>query len=121
MAEDSRESGRPDSGVATVPGGDGTLFFPLSLRGEETLSPQEIKIEYDSAGTTATVLEVYDEPSDTVQGDESDLVDRFYLNAGDRINSDMVYRDIEDDVVVTTDGSQDAEITVTVGGYIVTG
>lgn len=121
MTEDSRESGRPDSGVATVPGGDATLFFPLSLRTEETFSPQEIKVEYDDGGGTPAVLEIYDEPSNINQGDESDLVDRFYINSGDRLNPDMVYRDIEDDLVVTTDGNQDAEVTVTVGGYIVTG
>ena len=121
MVEDKRSSGRADSNVAEIPGGDGTLFFPASLRAEERLSIEEIKVEYSGSGTTATVVELYDEPSDITGGDEEDLIDKFYVESGDRINPDMVWAEVEDDLVVTADGNQDAEITVTVGGFLVTG
>ena len=121
MTEDSRESGRRVSSTVDVASGDGSLFTALSLRDEETLSLEEIKVEYASSGSVAEVLEVYDEPEAITPGDEEDRVEKFHTQPGDRINPDMVYEDVENDVLVTTDGNQDAEITVTVGGYIVTG
>lgn len=121
MTEDSRSSSRPDGDTATVPSGDGGIHVALSLRDEETLSLDEIEVEYDDAGSTNSVLEVHDEDENINSGDEDNLVDRFYLTPGDRVNPDMVYPDVENDIVVTTAGNQDAEITVTVGGHIVTG
>ena len=121
MVDDSRESGRADSNVAEIPSADGTLFFPASLRAEERFSIEEVKIEYSSGGSTDSLVEIYDEPSDTQSGDEEDLVDKFYISPGDRINPDMVWAEIEDDLIVTTDGSQDGEVVVTIGGFLVTG
>ena len=121
MVEDKRESGRADSNVAEIPSGDDTLFTPASLRREERFSIEELKIEYSGDGSTSAVLMLYDEPSDTTSGNEEDLIDKFYIEAGDRINPDMVWAEVEDDLIVTTEGNQDAEITVTVGGFLVTG
>lgn len=121
MAEDSRDSGRPHSGVQIIPSNDANLHTVIELRDEETLAIDEISVEYDEAGSVEAIVEIHDEPSTTTNGNEDELLDKFHIGPGETINPDMVWSDIEDDVLVTTDGNLDAEIVVTVGGYKVTG
>lgn len=121
MAEDNRESGRPQSGVVNIPSGNSDLHTVVELRDEETLSVSEMSIEYAGGASNEAVVEIHDEPSSTNNGNESEMIDKFHVSPGDTVNPDMVWSDVEEDVLVTTDGNLDGEITVTVGGYKVTG
>jgi hypothetical protein len=121
MVDDNRGSRKPVSDTVDVPSGDRTNYDVLDLRDEESMSLEEIRVDYDGNGTTAATVEIYDEPDGTSTGNESDLVDKLRLAAGGEKNPDMEWRDIENGVLVTTGGNQDAEITVTVGGYILSG
>lgn len=121
MTEDSRQSSRPVSDVTDVASGSGSAVSGLTMRGEETLSLEEVVVEYSPAGTVNATIELYDESDGTSAADASDRVDKFHISPGDSLNPDMVYRDVEDGVLLVPDGTQDGEVTVTVGGHIVTG
>lgn len=121
MVDDNRGSRKPVSDTVDVASGDSSNFDVINLRSEESMSLEEVRVDYDDSGTTAATVEVYDEPDGTSSGSESDLVDKFRLAAGGEKNPDMEWRDIQDGVLVTTGGGQDAAITVTVGGYILSG
>jgi|APHM01.1.fsa_nt_gi hypothetical protein len=121
MAEDNRGSRKPTSGTVDVPSGDSSNFDVIDLRAEATMALQEINVDYDSSATSGVTVEIYDEPEAVTTGNESDLVDKLRLGAGEVREPDMTYRDIEDGVLVTTGGGQDAALTVTVGGYIISG
>jgi len=119
--KDSRTSRKRESGTADIPSGDASNFDPIVLDDEESMSLEELRIDYDDSGGAAVTVEVYDEDDTVGSGAESDLIDKFRLAAGEDRNPDMVYRDVEDGVLVTTDGSHDAVITITAGGYIISG
>jgi len=121
MVDDNRGSRKPVSDTVDVPSGDSSNFDVINLRAEESMSLEEITVDYDAGAGTAATVEIYDEPDGTSSGSESDLVDKFRLAAGGEKNPDMEWRDIENGVLVTTGGNQDAAITVTVGGYILSG
>jgi len=121
MVTDNRGSRKPRSGVVTLSSGSNSPTSIVSLRDEEAMSVEEIRMQYDSAGTTAAVVEIYDEPEGTSAGDLSDKVDEFRLTSGDSPNPDMEWEDIEDDVILYADGNSDAEITVTIGGFTISG
>lgn len=121
MVEDGRSSRKPRSEVATVSSGASSPQTAIDLRSEETLAIEEILLQYDAGAGTPAVVEVYDEPDGTAQGDLSDKIGEFRLSSGDTINPDMVWKDVEDDVVLLPDGNSDDAITVTIGGWTISG
>lgn len=121
MTEDGRTSRTPESGTVDIPSGDSGNYTALELTDEQSFSLEELRVDYGGGGSASTVVEVYDDDSSTTSGSESDLVDKYRLTSGEEKNTDMVYREIEEDVIVTTSGNQDDDITVTVGGFIVSG
>ena len=120
MTEDSRKSGVPSGDVQIIPSGDGGLHTAVDLRNEETLSIAEIEVQYEASGTNEAVVELHDEPDSTTGGNEDNLIEKFHISPGETINPDMVWPDVENDVLVTTAGNLDAEIVVTIGGYLTT-
>lgn len=121
MADDSRKTSKKESASATLASGSTTVTTLMDLREEETLSIEWLKVEYADGGTTAGTVDMYDEPDGTASGDLNDLIDKFQVTAGQRQEYTPVYEDVEDDIVLEGDGNFDDEVTVTVGGYIVTG
>jgi len=121
MVDDNRSSRKPRSAVVTLSGGASAVTTALDLRDEERMSLEEIRMQYDTGGSTNALVEIYDEPDGTAQADLSDKVDEFRLAPGDDANPDMEWEDIEDDVILLPDGNSDDAITVTVGGYTISG
>lgn len=121
MAKDSRSSARKDTGTVDIPSGNSDNHTVLELESEETLSLEDVHISYDNAGGSEAVVELYDNDSSTTSGNEDDRVFKTHISPGDEINPDMVFRDIETDLIATTAGNQNDEITVNAGGYKVTG
>lgn len=122
MAEDSRESARREGATFTVPSGDANPNTVLDLRDEDTLALESVRLQYLNAGTTETLVTLYDEPSGTTSGNLSDEIDTVELSPGnDKLLDAFVWEDVEDDIVIEADGNQDADVLVTVGGYLVTG
>lgn len=121
MTEDPRHSRRPVSGTADIPSANSSNHAVVDIDDEQTMSIEELRIDYDDGATTDAVVEIYDDESSTTSGNESGLLDKFRLSPSDNRNPDIVYRDVEKDIIVTTGGNQDGVITVTVGGYIVAG
>ncbi len=121
MAEDTRGSRQRRSETIDIPSGDPDLHTAINIRDEQIMSVEEIRVEYDNGGSSSAIVEVYDEDEDVIPGEQDDMIDKFRVQPGDRRNPDMVWQDAEEDVLVRADGGQDAEITVTVGGYIVSG
>lgn len=121
MVEDNRVSSRPETGIAEVASGSSSNFVALDLRDEQTFVIEEVFVQMKFGGSTGGVIELYDEQESVQPGAETDRIDKFYVEAGDRVNPDMVYEDVEDGIIVTADGNQDAEVTVTVGGYMISG
>jgi len=121
MVEDERGSRKPRSATLTLSSGASSPATAIDLRDEERMAVEEMRLQYDSGGTTAALVEVYDEPDGTTAGNLNDKVDEFRLQGGDEANPDMVWEDIEDDIIVLPDGNSDGAITVTVGGFTVSG
>lgn len=121
MTEDNRSSSRPDTGTVDIAGSNSDNHTLIQLRDEETLSLKELTIHYDASGGNEAVVELYDNDSSTNSGNEDDRVYKAHISPGDDLNPDMVFRDIENDLLVTTSGNQNAEITVNAGGYKITG
>jgi len=120
MADDSRNSGRTDSGTVAVPSGNNTTQEVVPLDDEDTFSAQYLRVEY-LGGSAASTLEVYDEGGSVAPVDLSDQREQFNLQGGENVVvEEATLQDFEDGVSVLADGSSDAEIVVTVGGVLVT-
>lgn len=93
------------------------------INDEETAEVLYLKIEYNSTGSNEEKVELYDDTAGTAQGDLSGRLDKFHLEAGDRVvPEDISYEEIENDLVANfVDGAFDAEITITVTLGIITG
>lgn len=121
MASDDRGSRQRRSGSVDINAGDAGLYTLIELRDEQTMSVEEIRADYGSGDSAKTFVEIYDEDSDVTPGEQTDMIDKLRLQPGDEKNPDMVWQDAEDDIIVKANGNQDAELTITVGGYIVSG
>jgi hypothetical protein len=121
MVEDSRTTSRKDSEVVTVASGDGDVVDVIELGTEETLSVEYFKVDYSPAGTTTAEVTLYDEYIGTTSASVADDREKQFVAGGDtEVNDSIVVEDFENGVVVQTGGSQDADINVTVGGYLTT-
>jgi hypothetical protein len=122
MAKDIRESREPRSGAVVFASGDaGTAKNVLTIRDEATLSLNDISVTYSAAATNHANVVIYDEPEGTASGDLSDMVDRYELSPGDSVDRVGVDReDIENDVVVVV-SNNDADMSVSFGGKLVSG
>lgn len=122
-------SGRRRSESAIIASSDaGNTITLLNLRDEESFSINDIKIEYIGAGTVGPIqVEIHDVDSSTGSGstNEEDAVDIKEIATGSNYEREGIAReDFENDVVILTDrdgDGQDADIFVTIGGYILTG
>lgn len=120
MTTDERKSREPLSGSVEVASGNQGPISVLVLAGEEELSVEYLKAEYPDDATTNTRVEFYDSDGTDTLGDLTDPIDVVPLVPGDRFQPEgVVYDDIEEGVVVVTDGNGDDSIPVTVGGYVV--
>ena len=121
MVEDTRTSMKPRSEVVTIESGDTAAFTALSLRPEETMAVEEIRVQYGPSGTANSSVELFDSTEVDDSYDLSDKLDKFIMQPGDEKNPDMEWDDIEENVVIQPDGNSDGPIVVTIGGYITTG
>lgn len=121
MVDDARSSRKPKSAVATLAAGSNSAVTLADLMAEEAMSIEQLRMQYDANGTTEAVVEVYDDSDGTAAADLEGKVDEFRLSPGDDTNPDMEWKDIEDDIILLADGNSDAAVTVTVGGYILSG
>lgn len=121
MVEDERGSRKPRGSVVTIATGSGSVITAINLREQESLSLDQLRMQYSGDGGVEVLVEVYDEPDGTPSGSLNDKVDEYRLSPGEDANPDMVWEDIEDDLLLMPDGSSDAPITVTVGGYTISG
>lgn len=117
-----KNEGRPESGTLTAASGDsGSALDLLDLRDEETFRINDVIISYSGAGSTEASVELYDEPAGTGAGSLNDLVETVEIGPGERhIATEIERRDIEDDIVILPSNNDD-DISVTVGGMVVTG
>jgi len=73
----------------------------------------DISVEY--AGTTTTQVDLMD-------GDGGDVIDTIHLEGGEDFSAqDLMRTEIEDSVYVSTDGNEDGEMFITVGGEVTSG
>jgi len=122
MPEDTRNSSRVTSETVTVPAGDNSPVTVIDLADEQTLAIGYLKLEYSSGGTVESEVILYDEDDQTDRANLNDDIEGLYLNAGDReIIDDPYLSEVENDLVVSPDGSADAEIRITAGGALITG
>lgn len=122
MADDPREFRSKASGHTTFSSGNTGPNTVINIRPEETLSIEYLKVDYSDAGTTAAKFTLYDEPDGTTSGNLNDNVEAFYVTNGDTvILEDPELEDVTKDLVVESDGNQDDEVIVSVGGIKVTG
>lgn len=116
------------SSFKTVPSADSnTLVEVLSLRDEETLDINDIKVEYSGGATVDNILvELHDEDEGNSVGDtsESDAFDVVEVANGDRVHLTDIERDhIEEAVMVVVDrvgSGVDGDMYITIGGELVT-
>lgn len=122
MAEDGRESRSVVSGSIIIASGGNNGGMVIPMRDDETVAPDYVRIKYDSNATATVVLTLYDEPEfDPATGHDDDW-DKFILNPGESVViENATYEDVYNGVVAETDGNEDADISVTVGGVEVTG
>lgn len=121
MVDDSRESGSPRNGTVDIASGNSSTQDVLDIDDDESMSLETVIIDYESAGTTEAVVEVYDEPAGTSSGNLGDRRIKVQISPDERVVIDNVpFTDIEDDIVALADGNQDSQITVTAGGFILT-
>lgn len=125
-----RRPGVPNSGAATLPasmpaGSVHQLLTPGTLA---VFAPSQLTLDYNR-GTVPALVSVHDAPG-TITNPANLPAARFYaqLGAGGGTVSNDVrhvtmegYRDFEDDVLVTTDGNQDAIIAASIAGHEVRG
>lgn len=122
MAEDKRTSRTPVSDYLNLPNGTEDGGVVLELRDDETLAVDYVRIRYSGNATSETLLTMYDADEFNGGANTTDTWDVFLVGPGDEvIITEATYDDISDGVVVETDGNQDGDITVTVGGIEVTG
>ena len=122
MASDDRSSYKKRTAVLDLASGTSVVQTVENLRPEETFAIDYIKVEYDSGGGVASDLEFYDDPDGTSAGNLNNRFEKFKIQGGDRIIiDDVTYDDVEDDILINPDGNQDAEVTITVSGRVVTG
>jgi len=122
MTEDSRTSREPRSSPVKFAAGDsGTAKDVLDLRDEATFSPNNIRASYSSDGTAVATLEVYDAPAGTTVGNLDDMVYSEEVGPGDVVGvNDFQFEDVENDVVAVA-RNNDADVSIVVGGMLVTG
>lgn len=121
MATDPRESRTVISGYSHIKTSDGNGGEVISLRGDETLAPDYIRVRYSPSASAETVLTLFD--ADEYDGGPSsdDDWDAFILSPGDEVViTDATYDDVSDGVVAELDGNQDGAVVVSVGGIGVT-
>lgn len=122
MPQDNRNSQRVTSDVTTVPSGDATTQTVVELTDDQTLAVGYLKVEYAGSATNESTVELFDEYSSTTSGNLTDKIEKFVLQPGDRIVIEEPFlSEIENDFVAAADGNSDGEITVTVGGPLLTG
>lgn len=122
MRANDPRSGYPESDIVTVTSGDGnTPQTAIDIPSDALYRPTAVKIEYDSAATTAVDVSLFDEPDGTTAGNVSDRRDRHRnIQPGEsRMVDELDMRDVEQDVLVQTDGNQDDELDVTVYGELI--
>lgn len=122
MAEDPRTSRHPDAGWNEWASGDsGTAKTIIALRDEETFAINDYVFGYQSAGTASAKVMLYDDPDGTAAGDLSNQIGTVLVSPGTTESITGIAReDVNDDLLAVVE-SNDAEVTVEVGGYKVTG
>ena len=122
MAEDSRSSRHPDAGWNEWASGEsGTAKTIIALRDEETFAINDYVFGYQSAGTASAKVAFYDEPDGTAAEDLDNQIGSVLVAPGTTEPVTGIAReDVNDDLLAVVE-SNDAEVTVEVGGYKVTG
>lgn len=120
--EHDPRTGSEDSGYVTVASGDGdTPATAYTVPSDALFRPTRVKIEYPSSGAT-TAVNLWDEDDGTGAGALADQRDAF-TNLSSSDEADVFegpWRVFDNDVVVNTDSSQDADVEVTVYGVLLT-
>lgn len=122
MAKDTRTSKEPVSGYAVWASGDSATSNDVAtIRDEATISPEGILISYSDAGTTEATVELYDDEEGTSEANLSGQFGEVHVSPGENLTlSDVVRGDISDDVVGVVRGN-DADISVSFGGHVISG
>jgi hypothetical protein len=122
MVQDQRASRHPDAGWNEWLSGDsGTAKTIISLRGEETFSINDYVFGYQSAGNASAKVALYDDVEGTAAGDLENQIGSIMLSPGATESITGISReDVNDDLLAVV-SNNDAEVTVEVGGYKVTG
>jgi hypothetical protein len=113
----------PQSGTGVVPSGNANPQTILNLRDEATLDVEYIKVEYGGGATAAGSITLYDESDGTNSGNLGRDIEGFELAGGaDRaVIEDPSLDSVERDIIAEADGTQDADVRITIGGTVVTG
>lgn len=121
MSADPR-TGTTDSGVVTIASGDGnTPQTAFTIPSDALFRLHRVKIEYEDAATATTNVELFDDADGTGAGNVSDRRDRFpNIDPDMSVTEEGPYRVFEEDVLAQTGGNQDADVTVTVYGEVLT-
>jgi hypothetical protein len=122
MVQDQRASRHPDAGWNDWASGDsGTAKTIISLRDEETFSINDYVFGYQSAGTASAKIELYDDVEGTAAGDLENKIGSVLVSPGTTEPITGISReDVNDDLLAVV-SNNDADVTVEVGGYKVTG
>jgi hypothetical protein len=122
MVEDKRESREAESGTITFASGDsGTSKDLITMRDEQTFSMADYVIAFSGSGSGQADVEFYDDEAGTGEGNLSGPLEVVIVESGDDIVSTGITRDdVENDLLVVV-RNNDADVTITSGGYIVAG
>lgn len=116
--------GTDDSGHVTIASGDGnTPQTAYDIPADALFRVDRVKIEYDDGGTVDGVdVQLWDDADGTAAGAVSDQRDEFpNLDSDMKLEAEGPWRVFEEDVLVSTaNGSQDADVDVTVYGELLT-
>lgn len=122
MVRDNRSSRSPKSGTVEFASGDaGTSKDTVLLRDEETFAINDYTVSYSASGSTNARVEFYDDDSGTAEADLGEELDAIEVSPDSVESQTHIARDdISKDLVVVVRNNDD-DVTITVGGYVITG
>lgn len=122
MTEDSRKSNHPESGTATFSDGDsGSSKDLITIRDSQTFSPHDYVVSYSDSGSEEATVKFYDDDEGTDADEVEGEFERVHVQPGDVVDVNGISRDdITNDVVAVVEDN-DGDVTVTIGGHVLTG
>lgn len=122
MTSDPRESASPKRGQAVFASGDASTSKDImTIDPDATFSLNDLIITYESSGSTHAHVELYDDPEGTAAGSLNNQTEELIVSPGDfEVVTDIVHPDYENDLVAVVQENDD-NVSISAGGFLVTG